>query len=187
MEAIKKELMPNVTLTSLRTDKFKTGCSRQSADAVTAENASKNAVIPRVLRRGTTRHPDMESISGELNELYGARIEPAVRKKGEIQVIGFFSDFADGRFVPAGEMVLERVANLNRRDVFISEYPRRPFSAPVCGQRVGQLIEQIQGTRQREEGAIPSAALLNSMCPGENYATDKWAPRTRPSRSIIKN
>ena len=91
MERTREEIMPGVWLTALRTDKFKTDMlSITLLSQLCRESAAMNAVIPSVLRRGTTRYPDMDSIAAELDELYGAAAVPAVRRLGEIGIS--FSD-----------------------------------------------------------------------------------------------
>ena len=80
------ELMPGVFLIHLRSDKFKTACmSVTLLTQLRRETAAMNAVIPFVLRRGTTRYSDMEQLSRRMDELYGAAVEPVVRRIGEIQ------------------------------------------------------------------------------------------------------
>ena len=112
-EILRKEIMPNVRLTHLQTDKFKTGVfSATILTGLDRENASKNALLPYVLRRGTVLHNDMDSIAALLDDAYGAVIEPVVRKKGETHCIGFYADFADDFFLNGKESVLEKVIGL---------------------------------------------------------------------------
>ncbi len=112
-EVVRKQIMPDAYLTYVKTDKFKTCClSMNLITKLDSETASKNALLPRVLLRGTTTYPDMESINNHLDELYGARIIPMVRKKGEMHCIGFLADFIDDDFVPMGENVLEKTTAL---------------------------------------------------------------------------
>ena len=67
-----------------------------------------NALIPLVLRRGTTRYPDMETISARLDELYGTAIEPVVRRIGEIQCLGFYASIPEEEYLPGNNGVLEQ-------------------------------------------------------------------------------
>ncbi len=98
---VMKEIMPAVNLTSVHSDKFKTGCiSLMLITELDRKTAAMGALLPDVLRRGTAHHPDMESISAALDELYGARIMPLLRQQGECQCIGFYADFIDSRFLP---------------------------------------------------------------------------------------
>ena len=94
-------LAPGVILRAVQTKKFKTSMlSVTFLEPLTADHASLNALLPKVLRRGTQRHPDMESLSAALDDLYGGGIEPILRKKGEVQCIGFWGSFLDDAFVP---------------------------------------------------------------------------------------
>ena len=90
MERIRTEILPGVWLTALRTDKFKTAwLSVNLLTQLRRSTAACTAVLPYVLRRGSTRLPDLETIAAELENLYGASITPSVRKLGEIQAVGF--------------------------------------------------------------------------------------------------
>ena len=110
---VRKELTPSTTLTYVHTDKFKTCClSVNLITALSAETATLSALLPRVLMRGSATYPDMASINAQLDALYGARLVPVVRKKGECHCIGFLADFIDDDFVPKGEKVLEKVCDL---------------------------------------------------------------------------
>lgn len=97
MSAVMSEILPGVNLRVLETDRFKTCCmSFLFVQPLSKSYAAKDAVIPRILRRGTKNHPNMESLSAALNELYGARIEPSVRKLGDLSASGFICDFING-------------------------------------------------------------------------------------------
>lgn len=108
-----KDLLPGVHLTAVHTTKFKTcALGITLLTPLQSETASLNALIPMVLRRGTERHPDMETLSAALDELYGGAIEPTVRKKGSVQCIGFTGSFLDDAYTPGGEPILESAAAL---------------------------------------------------------------------------
>ena len=79
MERIRTEILPGVWLTALRTDKFKTAwLSVNLLTQLRRSTAACTAVLPYVLRRGSTRLPDLETIAAELERLYGASITPSV-------------------------------------------------------------------------------------------------------------
>ena len=170
MEAVRRELLPGVALTCLQTDKFKTGCLSVSLlTQLCRENAAKNALIPMVLRRGTTRLPDMEAISAELDMLYGARIEPLVRKIGEVQAIGFYADFADDKFLPQGSKQLEGVCAL-LGEMLLTPFTRGGLLLPayVDGERE-KLLEMIRG-RINDKRGYSIYRLFELMCFGEDFA-----------------
>ena len=98
MQVKRSELMPGVWLNYLHSDKFKTAClSLSLLTQLRRETAAQNALIPYVLRRGTTMYPDMEALSARMDELYGAIIEPVVRRVGEIQCLGFYASLPPRR------------------------------------------------------------------------------------------
>ena len=84
MKPVRQQLMHGVHLTYLQDRKFKTGyMSAQFMMPVTAETVGLNALLAAVLRRGTARYPDMVSLSAALDQLYGARVDYSLQRKGE--------------------------------------------------------------------------------------------------------
>ncbi len=113
MEAMRRELFPGVWLRTVHTQKFKSAYLSLTLMApLAAETAAANALIPSVLRRGTEEHPDLESLSAALDQLYGGAVEPVVRKKGETQCVGFAASFLDDAYTLEGEPILEGAAAL---------------------------------------------------------------------------
>jgi len=173
VKSTRKELMPGVLLTCVRTEKFKTGClSITLLSQLTRENAPSVALIPRVLRRGSALYPDMEAISRELDELYGARIVPAVRKKGELQTMGFYADFVDDAFLPGGERILQKVVS------FVGEILLRPatrgglFLPAYVNSEKEKLLDEIRA-RVNDKRSYSMQRLFELMCFGEDYAVDR--------------
>lgn len=172
--SVRREIMPFVSLTCLQTDKFKTGfLSVNLLVQLDRERAAKNALLPRVLLRGTESFPDMEQLARYKEELYGTVIEQRVKKKGEIHCIGLFGEFVDDRFLPEGEGLLEKVVDL------ISEILLRPktdtnghfLSEYVDGERTN-LIEEIRGM-VNDKRRYSIDRLIGHMCDGEPYATSR--------------
>ena len=170
MNAVRRELLPGVALTCITTDKFKTGClSVNLLTQLCRENAAKNALIPTVLLRGCTRLPDMEKISAELDMLYGARIEPMVRKYGEIQSLGFYADFVDDRYLPEGTKQFDGVAKLVC-ELLLTPVTRGGLLLPdyVDSER-DKLLDLIR-SRINEKRSYSMSRLVELMCCGEDYA-----------------
>ena len=81
-QVTRRELFPGVWLRTVHTDKFKSSyLSLTMLVPLERERAAANALLFPVLRRGTREHPDMESLSAALDELYaegeqyGARMQ----------------------------------------------------------------------------------------------------------------
>jgi len=161
--------MDRVYLTCIPSEKFKTSfLSAQIAAPLEKETAGCNALMVNVLSRGTVRCPDMASIGRELDLLYGARLEPTVRKKGENQLFGFVASCIDDRFLPKGEKLLEKLTDL------LGEF----FCMPVT--RGGRLLEAyVESERENladmirsdinDKRAYAARRLLEEMCAGERY------------------
>ena len=164
-----REILPYTNLTCVCSDQFKTGCiSVNLITQLRKETASRNALIPRVLLRGTAYHPDMLSLSKAMDELYGTRVIPLVRKKGEMQCIGLFADFVDDDFLPRGAEQLENVASL-LGELLLSP---KTYGGLLIGEYVESerknLVDEIRAT-MNDKRQYASDRLLKLMCAGEDY------------------
>lgn len=167
------QLADGVFLTYLPAKKFKTSLlSAQFVVPLRWEAASANALLTAILRRGTADLPDMGALSRRLDELYGARIDTTVRKKGETQCVGFVASFIDDCFAPGGERLLESAAALlgdlicrpvTRGDLFLEEY----FQSEKTN-----LIDAIRSILN-DKRAYADSRLLQEMCTGEPYGVPR--------------
>ncbi len=166
-----RRIMPAVNLTCVTTDRFKTGLITVNLITKLSEtSASKNALLPRVLRRGTSVHPDIESIARYLDELYGASVAPIVRKVGEMHCIGLCAEFVDDDFIPGDSSLLESICDLigemllspaTRGGLLLSKY---------VDSEKKNLIDDIRaGINDKQRYAV--TRLIEQMCAGEAYGT----------------
>lgn len=168
----KKQIMPYVNLTCINTQKFKTGClSVNLLTKLDGSTASKNALLPRVLRRGTAMHPDMQSIAAELDNLYGARIEPEVRKKGEVQSVGFYADFVDDDFVSTGENILEKTANLIGEMLLAPKTKSGNLKPEYVESERNNLIDEIRA-EINDKRSYSVKRLIKLMCSDEAFGVN---------------
>ena len=138
-------LSPGVTLRVVQTKKFKTSLLAVTfVEPLTAEHAALHALLPKVLHRGTQTHPDMQALSAALDELYGGSIQPILRKKGEVQCIGFWGSFLDEAFLPAGTSILEEATALLGELVLAPAGERGTFVPAYVGSEKKNLIDQIR-------------------------------------------
>lgn len=172
-------IFPGVKLTCINTDKFKTGCLTVNfickLDRATASSA---ALLPHVLRRGSAEHPDMQSIASALDELYGARVEPIVRKKGELQCIGFYTDFPDDRYIPReGEHprdtgILEETASLLGGLLLSPDLHDGLLRTDYIEGEKSNLIDDIRAGINDKRG-YSIDRLLEEMCADEPFGVSK--------------
>ena len=82
------ELSNGIRFFWLPTDKFKTVTVKMYIhQELKKELASKTALLPSVLKRGTQRYPDSIRLQRELESLYGAELSTDVGKKGERHLV----------------------------------------------------------------------------------------------------
>lgn len=165
----RQKIMDNVYLTYVPSEKFKTSfLSAQMVMPLAKETAGLNALLVNVLSRGTVRCPDMAAMSRALDLLYGARLEPTVRKKGENQVFGFAASCVDDRLLPAGERLIEPLADL-MGELFISPATR---NGRLDGRYVDSERENLADLIRSEindKRSYASRRLIEEMCAGEPY------------------
>ncbi|MBR1659513.1 MAG: insulinase family protein [Oscillospiraceae bacterium] len=178
MDIVREELRPGVFLSCLQTGKFKSDCLSVSLlTALDRETVSKNALLPRVLARGTARYPDLDALSAACDELYGARVLPVVRKKGEILSVGFYAGFIADRYAPGGERLLESVASL-LGEMLLSPATRGGLLRPdyVESER-DKLLEDIRA-RVNDKRSYAVYRLIENMCAYEPYGCDDMGDET---------
>ena len=97
---MKREMLTErVALNWIETDKFKSNfLSVSFAVPFEKTNAAKNALILKILKRGTGSYPDMIALSKRLEELYSAEIYTKTACFGETQLLQFSLDVLDNRF-----------------------------------------------------------------------------------------
>lgn len=168
-----KQIWPGVRLTAVHTNKFKSSYFAVTMLApLDREQATHNALIPWVLRRGSRNYPDMQTLSAALDDLYGGAIEPVVTQKGEIQCVGFAAGFLDDAYALNGEAVLEQAARLlgelllhpcTENGIFKEEYVESERS---------NLVDRIRA-QMNDKRKYSMHRLAQEMCRDEAFGVDK--------------
>jgi len=97
----------------IQTDKFKTNSVNFFfKDTLSRDSATKNALLPAVIRRGCKSQPTFRDIALKLEELYGASFDCGVTKKGEVHIIQFYAEFLSDRYVPGDTKQFDSVFDL---------------------------------------------------------------------------
>lgn len=197
MDISREEILPGVELTCLRSDKFKTAClSLSLLTQLKRETASMNALIPLVLRRGTTQYPDMEALSRKLDELYGTAIEPVVRRIGEIQCIGFYASIPETDFLPGRQDVLCDTAELMGQ-LLLSPVTRGGLLLPDYVESEREKMAELIRSRVNDKRGYAMLRCMEEMCCYEDYAVSRFGSEadcesihyqklTRHYRSILQ-
>lgn len=174
MEFNRNELMPGVFLSHLRSDKFKTACmSVTLLTQLRRETAAMNAVIPFVLHRGTTRYGDMEQLSRRMDELYGAAVEPVVRRIGEIQCIGFYGSFPEPDYLPGGEALLGDTCALMAQ-LLLDPATRGGLLLPQYVDSEREKLLDIIRSRMNDKRSYALTRCIEEMCCYEDFAVSRF-------------
>ena len=174
MEFNRTELMPGVFLSHLRSDKFKTACmSVTLLTQLRRETAAMNAIIPYVLRRGTTRYGDMEQLSRRMDELYGAAVEPVVRRIGEIQCIGFYGSFPEPDYLPGGEALLGDTCALMAQ-LLLDPVTRGGLLLPQYVDSEREKLLYIIRSRVNDKRRYALMRCIEEMCCYEDFAVSQF-------------
>ena len=186
MEEMKRiQLMPGVYLTCGQTQKFK--CSHWYAGLalpLTHQNASLNALLPRVLRQGTADNPDSQSIARCLEELYGGSIEPSVIKRGETQWVGFRASFLDDALAGADCAMLDRSARL-LGDLLLRPATRNGrLRGDYVDLEKQHLIEDIQRS-VNDKAYYAMQRAIEKMCAGEAYRVSRYGTLAEAKRLSV--
>ena len=173
MEMTRTKLADGVYLTCLPARKFKTSLlSAQFVTPLRQETASAYALLPAVLRRGTVSYPDMGAMAAYLDQLYGARIDYTIRKKGENQCVGFVASMIDDSFTPGGERLLEPVAALLGELICEPVTKHGRFVPAYFESEKTNLIDAIRSLIN-DKREYADSRLLREMCAGEPYGISR--------------
>ena len=171
------ELLPGVYLRAIRTDRFKTGyLNLNFVRPLTADEAPLASLLPSVLLRGTRSCPDMRRISAFLDEHYGASVGTLVRKKGEILTTGFFADFLEEDYLPAGERVFAPVLDFLGELLFAPRMENGRFLHEVFEGEKRNLLDTIDW-RLNDKRTYSVYRMLRAMCRDEAYGVPRLGER----------
>lgn len=175
MDIKRKELAPGVFLNYLQSDKFKTACmSVTLLTQLDRDTVYLNALLPHVLRRGTVRYPNMESIAARLDELYGTAIEPVTRRIGEIHCLGFYASVPENCFLPAGTNVLRDAAML-MGEMLLQPATRAGLLNRDYVESEKEKLSELVRSRINEKRIYAVTRCIEEMCCCEEYSVGRYS------------
>ena len=163
------ELLPGVTLRHHPDHRFKQGClSFAMIRPMCADEASLNALIPAVLLRGTKHHPDLQTITWKLDDLYGASLSTQVRRVGDYQTMGLYCAFLEDRFALTGDQILSPMVDFLREVLLEPALEDGVFRADYVESEKKNLISTIE-SELNDKRAYAMGQLLRTMCKADSY------------------
>lgn len=137
-------------------------------DDLSKERATKNALLPAVLRRGCEGYPTNRDISLRLEELYGAVFDCGVTKKGESQVIQFYLEYVSDKFAKSGDNLTQKTFDLLLKIITKPIIENNAFKAEYVEQESENLKELIEG-RINDKVQYAVDKCLEEMCKDEPF------------------
>ena len=168
------EIARGVRANLIKTDKFKTNMVGVFfSTPMTLENASINALIPAVLRRGTNNYPTMKDISKKLEELYGAKFDCGISKKGENQVIRFYGEIVNRKFVGENKDIFSEFVDVIKDVIFNPALENGLFKEEYVKQEKEQVKDIIE-SRKNDKVQYALERCYEIMFEGEPYGVSEF-------------
>lgn len=169
----KIQLLPGITLLCFPDSRFKHGSvSIQFVRAMSAQEASLNALLPAVLLRGSRLRTDLRAITLRLDDLYGAAVGTTVRRVGDYQTTGLGCSFIDERFVLAGDRILEPTLGFLCELLLDPATENGIFRDDYVQSEKKNLLAAID-SQLNDKRTYANNRLFDIMCPLDSYGLSR--------------
>lgn len=164
----KNKISEGVNFTSISTNKFSTEClSLSFLLPIKSINPSFTAILPHVLLSGSKNYPNREEIGKKLDFLYGAKIEPIIRKKGEFLCMTFICDVIDGKFAKSQNLI-DDIFNMLCEIIYNPLVTNGCFDANILESEKENLINRINGIKN-DKRTYANIRMFELMCKNEPF------------------
>jgi predicted Zn-dependent peptidase len=162
----------------LKSDKFKTNIiGIFFSTELNKENVTKNALIPAILRRGTKKYPTMRDISIELENLYGAKFDCGVSKKGELQVLKFYGEAVNDKYLVDSNNNTLKLAEIIKDIIFNPAMVNGKFNDEYLAQEKNKL-KNIIDSRKNDKVQYALERCYELMAGEEPYGLCEYGEIT---------
>lgn len=175
MENKIEEIKKGIKIHLLNTDKFKTNLFAVFLTTkLDRENVTKNALISMILRRGSKTLNSQEEISKKMEELYGASFDCGLDKTGDNQILKFYIEAINDKYLPIhSENISKSVLN-NLFDIIFNPYVENDgFNKNYLEQEKYNLRQRIEGKKD-DKGRYALERIIEEMFKNEPYGLYKF-------------
>ena len=168
------EIKKGIKLHSIQTNKFKTNLiSVFITTPLVRENVTKNALVPAILRRGTKNMLTQEQISKKLEEMYGAEFDCGVEKTGDNQVIKFYLESLNDKFLPEKEDLLNKSIDVLLEIIFSPLVEKEMFKNEYLESEKSNLKQLIEAKIDNKD-IYAFEKCTEKMYEGKPYSLYKY-------------
>ena len=158
----------------IETKKFKTNVyALYLTIPLTKENATYNALIPTVLKRGCEKYNNQLEISKKLEEMYDATFGIGIAKVGNNEVLKFYIESLNNNYLPNNEDLsktsIEMLINIVMKPYLING----KFDEDYVNQEKENLKKVIESRRDNKD-TYATNRLLEEMFKEEPYGLYKF-------------
>ena len=158
------------TLTTIKTDKFKTNLISVSFQSeINRDTVTKRSLLPYVLRGATEKYPSKKALNTYLESLYGASLSTTVEKRGKTHNIKFYLSLANEKFLGHQEPLLEEGVALLKEVILKPLLVDGAFKEPVVEIEKRLLKEYIESIYD-DKVSYSLQKLVENMCQGETFS-----------------
>lgn len=172
MESIR--INDNITLHYIPMQKLKTTAIGVFIHReLNAEEASKNALLPYVLKRGCKLCPDSEAVAKYLENLYGATFGASVMKMGDDHILHFSAETISDKFAPENEALVSDLLSFMMSVIFEPYTENGAFASEVLELEKKNACDRIEALKN-DKRSYASRRCIEEMCKGENSAISQY-------------
>ena len=153
----------------IKTDKFKTNSINLFIhNQLDHSTVTQNALLPMVLRRGSKDYPTMQDISKKLEDLYGSSFNFGVAKKGERQILHFYIDSINDKYLQSNDHLFDECIKVLNSVITNPFTENGNFKNEYVGQEKENLSNLIQG-RINDKVQYAVERCYELMCAEERF------------------
>lgn len=172
METIK--INNNISLHYIEMTKLKTtDVGIYIRRGLSEDDASKNALLPYVLKSGCKPYPTNLEIAKKLKDLYGATLDSGVIKNGNSQVIFINSETISDKFAPEGENLSQELMDLLMSIIFKPLTENGAFSKEFVEREKTTVKNKIKALIN-DKRSYAATRCTQEICKNDVFAISKY-------------
>lgn len=130
------------------------------------QTVTLNALIPAVLKRGTSKYSNMQQLEIHLQEMYGAMLSGSIDKSGDNHILKFYTETIKDEIV--GENLFEKSIETISQLIFSPYLENGVFSSEYVNQEK-EILDTIIKNRVNDKFAYARSRCVEELCNNEGY------------------
>ncbi|KAB3538601.1 insulinase family protein [Alkaliphilus pronyensis] len=168
LDIVSDKMNNGLNIHTINTDKFKTNLINiYFKRPLLPQEVTFNALLPKVLQRGSKNYDTSQKIAKKLDYLYGSSLGADVGKKGERHITLYSLNTVGLKYIDDGDLLKESMELLNEL-LFEPLVEESGFKAEYVKQEKVNLENKIKG-RLNDKNRYSYERCIEEMCRNENF------------------